>query len=136
MTDKAKQAVEDAKSCLETYGLNGEDQAVKTIQFALALTKQVMQEGWQPIETAPKDGTVILVINGQEGGYGGSAGESSAPYNIGTAYFLKHGNGTTSWMANDCCDGVSTYKPTHWKPLEQPSEKMIKEFMEDLNDGK
>lgn len=70
---------------------------------------------WQPIETAPRDETRILVINGETGGYGGYAGESSRAYHIGTAYFYEG-----EWLATDCCDGVSTYMPTHWMPLPEP----------------
>ena len=70
---------------------------------------------WQTIDTAPKDGTKILVINGNKGGYGGACGESQEAYSMGVAKWYK---GT--WVAIDCCDGVSTYKPTHWQPLPAP----------------
>lgn len=72
---------------------------------------------WQNIETAPKDGTHVLLINGEKGGYGGYCGASQNAYNIGVGYFEQYKNGTHDWLAADCCDGASTYFPTHWMPL-------------------
>lgn len=59
---------------------------------------------WQPIETAPKDGTAILVYEGDD---------------IGVVLWRQQAftNGEMEWCAQDCCDGVTIYKPTHWMPL-------------------
>lgn len=76
---------------------------------------------WQPIETAPKDGTKILGWNQQLGQRetfmdkytDGSPGykkhkESGGPIDIGWYWFDPIHN----W--------ASTWKPTHWMPLPEP----------------
>lgn len=62
---------------------------------------------WQPIDTAPKDGTSILIYTGE--------GIVEASYQYG------------NWEQAPCyatyegCGGVAlSCKPTHWKPLPQP----------------
>jgi hypothetical protein len=71
---------------------------------------------WQPIETAPKDGTRILIWDDDEGGY-----------EIGF-WSSNH----ESWLDNDICDGDpgkywpgdllgnTIFEPTHWMPLPEP----------------
>ncbi len=68
---------------------------------------------WQPIETAPKDGTTILVF--QEA--------------IGTAYWFEGTDGSHGWIVHDVARDDWTRSashrgvdpPTHWMPLpEQP----------------
>lgn len=78
-----------------------------------------MNKEWQPIETAPKDGTLILVYNGENEGY------CTGKHQIGTASWEMAYSGYTDdkrceWLSNACCDGVSNYKPTHWMPLPKP----------------
>ena len=75
---------------------------------------------WQPIETAPKDGTTILVANGNEGGY------DTEPFQIGSASWDKSYSGF-HWLSNACCDGVSYYVPTHWMPLPEAPEQLNNE---------
>lgn len=72
---------------------------------------------WQPIETAPKDGTPILVWNGPA-----NYGYYTAPDQMGTARWDRQAftDGEMCWWACDCCDGVTTYNPTHWMPLPEP----------------
>lgn len=55
---------------------------------------------WQPIETAPKDGTEILIW---EGGKDGNGVEAS--------FWCD----TWGWV--DTVEGYLQYKPTHWMPL-------------------
>ena len=92
---------------------------VKFMEAAIRAYKEC--EGWRDIESAPKDGRSILLINGSEGGYGGYAGQSSEPYHIGVGYWEEG-----EFLATDCCDGVSTFKPTHWQPLPTPPTKESK----------
>jgi hypothetical protein len=58
---------------------------------------------WQPIETAPKDESVLLLLEN--------------PRNIIEAYMTE-----TGWV--DCwCSYVAPYKPTHWMPLPEPPKE-------------
>lgn len=78
---------------------------------SLLIIKELQEQGnWQPIETAPKDGTAILVCEGE---------------NIGVVLWRQQAftNGEMEWCAQDCCDGVTIYKPTHWMPLPKPPIK-------------
>lgn len=69
---------------------------------------------WQPIETAPKDGTMILVWD-----------ESSSP-GVVAAYFLSETHDDEEWsgwiygdqlLADADPEGPL---PTHWMPLPEP----------------
>jgi len=70
---------------------------------------------WQPIETAPKDGTTILVMKitadtQNEFGY------NMYPNEVYTAYWDSNWIKEGTFMSNDCYDDVSNIKPTHWRP--------------------
>jgi hypothetical protein len=61
---------------------------------------------WQPIETAPKDGTHILIYD--------AYGECSV------VYWFTYDNG------NDCgwtYDGGDRFDPSHWMPLPDPPKE-------------
>lgn len=76
--------------------------------------------GWQDISTAPKDGSKILVYNGVNEGYYTGNGQ------IGTASHGVDGFGNKNkWCAWDCCDGVTSYEPTHWMPIPQPPAESV-----------
>jgi hypothetical protein len=61
---------------------------------------------WQPIATAPKDGTWVL-LGGCEYGY-----------SLAVACWV-HWHGRDDW-----CDYVSRgFKPTHWMPLPPPPDE-------------
>lgn len=68
--------------------------------------------GWMPIDSAPKDGTEVLVFNTAEG----DCGYCTEPLQIGIAYWGKSPS-KQAWCSTVCCDGVSCFKPTHWQPL-------------------
>lgn len=78
---------------------------------------------WQPIETAPTDGTTILL-------YGDVAGEINGPafvpsvsigyYDYGSGDFSDKGY-TWNSMGGDA---YSVWvKPTHWMPLPEPPKE-------------
>ena len=62
---------------------------------------------WQPIETAPRDGTRVL-------GYGPDLGYTTP--NICAVIYDTHSKG---WYA-DQWDCAGIIKPTHWMPLPEP----------------
>lgn len=73
--------------------------------------------GWHPVGSAPRDGTVVIV---------------SSKYNgIGTAKFLKRTRNGSEWVMTydegrsvvDVRDEYETYTGvTHWMPLPQPPD--------------
>ena len=68
---------------------------------------------WQPIETAPKDGTEILVWN-----------EVSGPYR--TAYQDRINEYEGRWPMGFCGRiGVWFPSPTHWMPLPKPPNSVL-----------
>lgn len=85
----------------------------KAVHDAYALADAILAllstppSGWQPIETAPKDGTMVLIADARDG-------------YVCEARHLDEGRG---WWArnNDPTDywGEEIF-PTHWMPLPQP----------------
>lgn len=72
--------------------------------------------GWQPIETAPKDGTRILIF---QGGL-----EWSREVQIG---WWDSGGTRSGWSASSYEDGHilnEKQAPTHWMPLPSPPESL------------
>ena len=70
------------------------------------LTARVLFSEWQPIETAPKDGTHILVCG---------------PHNNGSQYMDVCGwpkNWTSKWPV--AYMAYAAGEPTHWMPLPTP----------------
>ena len=61
---------------------------------------------WQPIETAPKDGTAILV----------NTGYAHDAWQYVTAHYRND-----LWVA--CCSS-SIVRPTHWMPLPEPPQAL------------
>jgi hypothetical protein len=70
-------------------------------------------QAWQPIATAPRDGSNILIRFGRDG-------ISQAKYVAGTPHpwkFIDTNDGIT-WLINHAVD--TEYGPTHWMPLPPP----------------
>lgn len=58
---------------------------------------------WKPIETAPKDGTEILLYE-------------PGPAYVQMGYWVRDG-----WLMVDAqCGGESSATPTHWLPIPEP----------------
>ena len=76
---------------------------------------------WRPIETAPNDGTLILL----------SGGKDSWGSKLRRAYIGKRGRTKTIngydefWLIEDYDSryGCRTVHPTHWMPLPEPPEE-------------
>lgn len=77
---------------------------------------------WQPIDTAPKDGTEIL-------GWGECAGEINGPHGVPCKALIEWRGGRTDWAGYEWSvnggDHYSTWmKPTHWFPLPPPPSEV------------
>jgi len=77
-----------------------------------------MTSEWQPIETAPKDGTWIIV-------FGGITGDDEEDRSFAVAQWSNLLNGGTTdprWMFAWYDGGYygQYYDPTHWMPLPPP----------------
>jgi hypothetical protein len=76
------------------------------------------QSAWRPIETAPRDGTVILL---------GNVGSEPRPayYGLAPRSFGAGADKRFPWTFLDCTNGVNhctddELGPTHWMPLPAP----------------
>ena len=67
---------------------------------------------WQKIETAPKDGTLILVCDKKHEWIITASWDDAETE---TNHYDKAG-----WFSNACCDGFMTCNATHWQPLPEP----------------
>ncbi len=114
--DVAVAALHDITTIAETYDRDRAREAMGRVNRvgddALAriaeIGKAAPPSGWRPIETAPKDGTTILVGRWDDG----------MPM-----IYSDHWSG-----AGECwCDSSPSFQPTHWVPLdtlpEPPQEK-------------
>jgi hypothetical protein len=95
---------EDARFSSSLIGINFRAALPK---LKAALQSSAKKQGWQPIETAPRDGTEILV---SWHGWPSLEGDNSIEIAI-----FKEG----VWWSNDAV--VST--PSHWMPLPPPPPK-------------
>ena len=77
---------------------NDPDEAAFLTQILARIRKLESQTAWQPIETAPKDGTRILLA------------DSSVAADGYFDYLLNKGNGSWVWP-------YVKREPTHWKPM-------------------
>jgi hypothetical protein len=81
---------------------------------------------WQPIETAPRDGTHIMGYNGDERyelsnikeTWMGKAPEGSINYQKWMDGEIPRNTGW-EYVERDCC---FKWSPTHWMPLPAPPE--------------
>ena len=69
--------------------------------------------GWQPIETAPKDGTVIDIWTTTEWDH--------IPQRFTSCWWWKPGHESAQWrgIPHDPMNWV----PTHWMPLPEPPQE-------------
>lgn len=59
------------------------------------------------------DGTPVLVFNGE------NRGRYTAELQIGVASWQQCMR-EMEWVSTACCDGVTSFRPTHWQPLPEP----------------
>lgn len=81
---------------------------VVTSEFARQLERELAAQSWQPIETAPKDGTIVL----------GWSGGAAYPVRFKDTPDWLYG-----WQLSGVCwyDESSSIKPTHWRAITGPN---------------
>ena len=111
----------DSQTWLRQYALSGGPKGCShemedKLKAAADRIKELEAEKdkWQPIETAPKDGSEALYVN--------RFGDIQV-----WSYMAPTGNGWTSdWGYADGEVGVKEHFPTHWQPLPEPPLKAAK----------
>ena len=80
----------------------------------------VTQAGWQPIETAPKDGTKVLVCQATDADGEPIRGESWGVFVQVAAWW----GGDDEWIVYCSLikDPSVHVEPTHWMPLPEPPQ--------------
>jgi Lar family restriction alleviation protein len=102
----------DAQSAIAAW--NRRDPA-----FALAQRRLATEaERWQPIETAPKDGTPVLVCRDMGNPWGWVRGWSRWVDVRGISGWLSHG-------MFDVPGDLGLGNPTHWQPLPAPPAAIL-----------
>lgn len=68
---------------------------------------------WQPIETAPRDGTIVLVAC--------NLGICTAQYyELSRSWFVTDSEGMIVWIGGDRGEIMRVENPTHWAPIDRP----------------
>lgn len=80
---------------------------------------------WQPIDTAPRDGTTLLVMRDiWPGTKSGRAEECTGHNTYVAAWWAGERNGQGAWICyfNAVLDPECPIDPTHWMPLPPPPQ--------------
>jgi hypothetical protein len=103
-----KTATLDAVDCQVE---NGWDLWTNEARAALTAMQPLLAQGWEPIETAPKDGTHVLVY--ARLGHNGKVRRSRHGCFVNVAHFEP----SWGWLTSPSDYQI---KPTHWRPLPAP----------------
>jgi len=111
MSNISKERIQNAARAIEDY-FCASDRAygehTKAAQAALKADAEHCGDGWQDISTAPKDGTVLLLADGEMV----LRGSFKEDYLSGeTGWFDEH------WDDYSTGSTFTPLKPTHWQPL-------------------
>jgi len=120
MSDLDQKGLEAASmAAMWGHDLSKEERAERIVRAYLASAapekdepaSRSEEDGWRPIETAPKDGTFIIVYYRMIGSPFGNC------HWIDVVRWASFGGGPEAWLDTD--DLVSC-DPTHWRPLPPP----------------
>jgi hypothetical protein len=116
------------------------------IKAELAKQREAEPVAWRPMNTAPRDGTVIVLRFGEDGespGWFDSPAHPiknddgtwpDNPYGHPWAFIdkgseIKHGEDVGAWFVNHARD--TEYGPTHWRPYIHPKQRNAGEVIEE-----
>ena len=102
--------VEDAANRLAEFEQDNHMQAIKIEKLQAELAALKAAQEWRGMESAPKDGTFVLVIDSEYGDHGGAF----------VARYTEAFSG--SWLINTSHVPHVVY-PTHWMPLPTPPQE-------------
>lgn len=108
---------DDGRIACVGHASDGLRKIVAVLDAALA---SVPGKGWQPIETAPKDGTVIRV-GGERGPYGIVQWEGCAYWGPPKNNYAKESSWLTPYRDGNAHLGLAGYVPTRWMLSASPS---------------
>ena len=97
--------------CGNSHGTEVELYACSICGLTARITTLLDSGGWLPIETAPKDRKIPVLITGGTFHWEGSRSSESAPMNHRE---IAHYNGD---VYDDGGEAFYWYRPTHWQPL-------------------
>ena len=106
-----RNTIEQLMEVLDQYGLQLADEAllltedISLVHADITISSQQPLSEWMPIETAPRDGTDLLVYLPED-------------YNkINICSYERNGRNGFDWCSARCVDGLEVGCPTHWMPL-------------------
>lgn len=108
-----EEAIQFATEVLNDLAIEDIGYCYNTAQEALDTLKQPAPDAWRPIETAPKDGTEVLLFK---------TFPSGEPQITMASYWDYPGieHWQRGWRTEKCKEQLSISNPTHWQPLPQP----------------
>jgi len=103
-----------------------------TADAACEAKASTLVPGWQPIETAPKDGTSVLLAEQIQGhGFVQTVGrwhaEFDSEYNADNDEIYYRGAWTDGTVADWGMQEYAELQPTHWQPLPAPPPSLAPE---------
>lgn len=117
-------SIESAIKAIHAAGLSDTDGETTISNYQLRrIVELALSEQWEPIESAPKDGTAIMLTNGKdvaEGHWYFEEGGTTEYRDLDGRYIdQKDNDGYNDWLD---WDGGMQPAPTHWMPLPKPPE--------------
>lgn len=101
----------------------GEVEFARAVLAKWGTPQPVVREPWLPIETAPRDGTAVLVMRDIWPGTKSGRAEQCNGHNTYVAQWWdgeRGGDGSWVCYMDAVCDPECPIVPTHWKPLPPP----------------